>query len=77
MRDKLVFNEFAAVACRHDDHANGVRLRLEDVRSGRVRYLDALQLETLIWLPAAWWDRLLDPSIRWSDDFAGTDDADG
>jgi hypothetical protein len=77
MNDELVFNEFAAVACRHDHQGNGVRLRLEDVRSGRVCYLDALQLETLIWLPPAWWDRLLDPSIRWSDDFAGTDDVDG
>ena len=76
MGDGLVFNEFAAVACRRDHQANGVRLRLEDVRSGRVRYLDALELETLIWLPPAWWDRLLDPSIRWSDDFAVTSDAD-
>jgi hypothetical protein len=39
-----------------------------------VRYLDALQLETLIWLPPAWWDRMLDPNIRWSDDFPVTSD---
>lgn len=75
MSDGAVFNEFASVACRRDHQANGVRLRLEDLRTGRVCYLDALQLETLIWLPPAWWDRLLDPDIRWSDDLAVTSDA--
>jgi hypothetical protein len=39
---------------------------LEDLRSGRVRYLDALELETIIWLPDERLTGLLDPShSRW------------
>jgi len=42
------------------------RLRLEDLRTGRVGYLDALELETLAWLPDGGLHRLLDPShVRW------------
>jgi len=70
----VIVSEFAAVECREDAHANGRRMRLEDLRTGRVRYLDALELETLIWLPSAWWDRLLDPSLRWSEDLDVTGD---
>jgi hypothetical protein len=41
-------------------------LRLEDLRSGRVRHLDALELETIIWLPEERLTGLLDPShSRW------------
>jgi hypothetical protein len=46
-----------------------VRLRLEDLRGGRVRYLDALELETIIWLRDEHLSQLLDPSAdRWRDD---------
>jgi hypothetical protein len=45
------------------------RLRLEDLRTGRVRYLDALELETIIWLPPGKLAQLLDPSAdRWRGD---------
>lgn len=65
----VVGSEFAEVAVSVDDEANGPRLRVEDLRSGRVRYLDALELETLVWLPHDALDQLLDPSAhRWRED---------
>jgi hypothetical protein len=65
----VVASEFAQVAVRLDETANGVRLRLEDLRTGRVRYLDALELETIVWLRDEHLGRLLDPSAdRWRDD---------
>jgi hypothetical protein len=61
-----VVSEFAAVAVQFDTDGNAPRLRLEDLRSGRVRYLDALELETIIWLPEERLTRFLDPShSRW------------
>jgi hypothetical protein len=54
------------VSVEVDTKANGPRLRLEDRRTGRVRFLDALELETIIWLPEGHLTRLLDPSAdRW------------
>jgi hypothetical protein len=68
-RPDIVGNEFAEVSVRVDTGANSPRLRLEDLRSGRVRYLDALELETLVWLPEGHLRQLLDPSAdRWRDD---------
>jgi hypothetical protein len=64
--DEVVNSEFAQVAWRTDLEGNGPRLRLEDLRTGRVRYLDALELETIIWLPDGRLDTVLDPSFhRW------------
>jgi hypothetical protein len=64
--DGVVGSEFASVSVRFDTDGNAPRLRLEDLHSGRVRYLDALELETLIWLPDERLTRLLDPShSRW------------
>jgi hypothetical protein len=64
--DEVVNSEFAQVAWRTDLEGNGPRLRLEDLRTGRVRYLDALELETIIWLPEGRLDTTLDPSFhRW------------
>jgi hypothetical protein len=61
-----VNNEFAHVSVRIDDTANSPRLRLEDLKTGRVRFLDALELETLVWLPEGNMRALLDPSAdRW------------
>jgi hypothetical protein len=63
----VVASEFAAVAVGIDHAANSPRLRLEDLRTGRVGYLDALELETLAWLPDGALHGLLDPSaVRWS-----------
>lgn len=67
--EQIVVNEFAEVAVRVDGEANSPRLRLEDRKSGKVRYLDALELETLVWLPDGHLHKLLDPSAdRWRED---------
>ncbi|MHC1563343.1 hypothetical protein ACR9E3_30680 [Actinomycetospora sp. C-140] len=68
MEPDIVANEFAAVAVSVDDRGNGTRLRLEDRRTGTVRYLDALELESIVWAPEEWMRALLDPSRhRWRD----------
>ena len=65
----VIGNEFAQVSVRFDTEGNSPRLRLEDLRSGRVRYLDALELETIIWLSDEHLTKLLDPSTdRWRGD---------
>ena len=64
----VVDSEFADVSVEVDTTANGPRLRLEDRRIGRVRFLDALELETIVWLPDGHLAQLLDPSAdRWRD----------
>lgn len=65
----VIGSEFAEVSVTFDDQGNSPRLRLEDLRTGRVRFLDALELETLIWLPPERLTDLLDPSAnRWRGD---------
>jgi hypothetical protein len=65
----VIENEFAQVAVSFDVQGNSPRLRLQDLRTGRTRYLDALELETLIWLPQDRLTSLLDPSAdRWRGD---------
>ena len=67
-----VESEFASVDASVDLTANGPRLRLQDRRTGRVRFLDALELETLVWLPEGHLTQLLDPSAdRWRNDAGG------
>ncbi|MDD7938393.1 hypothetical protein PHK61_08170 [Actinomycetospora lutea] len=64
----VVASEFATVSVSVDDHGNGTRLRLEDLRTGTVRFLDALELESIVWAPESWMRALLDPSQhRWRD----------
>jgi 2-(1,2-epoxy-1,2-dihydrophenyl)acetyl-CoA isomerase len=51
-----------------DRSGNGPRLKIEDQKTGRVGFLDALELETLAWLPQGGLHPLLDPSaVRWRD----------
>ena len=62
----IIGSEFAEVAVSIDGEANSPRLRIEDLRTGRVRFLDALELETLVWLPESTLTALMDPSRdRW------------
>jgi hypothetical protein len=62
----IIGSEFAEVSVTIDRTANAPRLRLEDLRTGRVRYLDALELESIIWLSSAQLTELCDPSAsRW------------
>lgn len=64
----VIGSEFAEIAVDVDAKANAPRLRLEDLRTGRVRYLDPLELETIIWLSDGHLTQLLDPSAdRWRD----------
>jgi len=68
----VVGSEFAEVSVNIDNNGNSPRLRLEDLRTGRVRFLDALELETIIWLSDEHLSRLLDPSFdRWRDESDG------
>jgi hypothetical protein len=63
-----VVSEFAAVVLSIDHDGNGRRLRIEDLRTGHVGFLDALELETLAWLPDGALHGFLDPSLhRWRD----------
>jgi len=66
MEPAIVANEFASVSVSLDTEGNSPRLRVEDLRTGRIRYLDALELETLVWLPDERLTALMDPSRdRW------------
>jgi hypothetical protein len=61
-----VSSEFASVALSVNHDGNGPRLQIEDLRTGHIGYLDALELETLAWLPEGALHALLDPSLlRW------------
>jgi hypothetical protein len=65
----VIGSEFAQVSVTFDTEGNSPRLRLEDLRTGRVRFLDALELETLVWLPDEQLTSLMDPSQnRWRGD---------
>ena len=65
----VVTNEFALVSVTIDHAGHSPRLRLEDQKTGQVGYLDALELETLAWLPDGALHGLLDPSaVRWRND---------
>lgn len=64
----VVESEFASVSVNLDVQGNSTRLRLEDLRTGQVRFLDALELESIIWLRAGHLSELVDPARRWSED---------
>ncbi|MBJ8345157.1 hypothetical protein [Antrihabitans sp. YC2-6] len=67
--DDVVWSEFAQVSVSIDTAANSPRLRLEDLKTGQVRFLDALELETIVWLSDGHLQQLLDPSAdRWRED---------
>jgi len=63
----VVESEFASVSVNLDLQGNSTRLRIEDLRTGRVRFLDALELETIVWLEDGHLTELLDPARRWSE----------
>src|ERR1700694_4766557 len=60
----VIGSEFAQVSVTFDVQGNSPRLRLEDLRTGRVRYLDALELESIVWLPQDHLSSLMDPSAN-------------
>jgi len=64
----VVGSEFAEVAIGLEHSGNGLRLKLVDLHTGRERLLDALELETIVWLRDEHLGALLDPSSdRWRD----------
>jgi hypothetical protein len=66
-------SEFASVEVTLDTDANGPRLRIHDLHSGHVGYLDPLELETLAWMAKDDLAPLLDPSAtRWKTIESGT-----
>jgi hypothetical protein len=71
-----VTSEFASVALSIDYEGNGPRLRIEDLKTGQIGFLDALELETLAWLPEGGLHKLLDPSLlRWREPSPNPDQA--
>lgn len=65
-------SEFGAVALSVDHEGNGPRLRIQDLKTGHVGYLDPLELETLAWLPEGGLHQVLDPSHhRWREPAPG------
>jgi hypothetical protein len=62
----ILANEFARVEVELDESGNGPRLRIRDLRSGQVGYLDPLELESLAWATKGELSPLLDPArSRW------------
>ena len=63
-QERLVLkNEFATVEVARDDTANGSRLLIKDLQSGRQVYLDPLELEALTRAPHSVFARWLDPDL--------------
>lgn len=59
-------SEFGSVEVTLDHDGNGPRLKIVDLKTGQVGFLDPLELETLAWLPEGGLHKLLDPSLlRW------------
>jgi hypothetical protein len=62
-------NEFAHVSVKLDRSANGDRLLIKDIRTGKTSYFDPLELESLLWVTHKDLTTLLDPSqTRWIDE---------
>ena len=57
-------NEFATVEVIRDDTANGSRLLIKDLQTGRQVYLDPLELEALTRAPHSAFARWLDPDLH-------------
>ncbi|MEK3990248.1 MULTISPECIES: hypothetical protein [Robertmurraya] len=59
-------NEFAHVVVQVDKSANGDRLMIKDIRTGKISFFDPLELESLLWSTHKDLTNLLDPSkTRW------------
>ena len=62
----ILANEFAQVEVVLDETGNGPRLRVSDLKTGKVGYLDPLELESLAWATKYELAPLMDPAAsRW------------
>lgn len=57
-------NEFAKIRIEADNTANGPRLMILDLKSGRRSFFDPLELESLTWARHEELTPLLDPANR-------------
>lgn len=65
-KEEIIVSEFGYVSVGVDRSANGPRLMLRDVRSGKTAYFDPLELESLVWCEHEQLSEILDPSrTRW------------
>ena len=63
--DRSIFqSEFAMVEVSRDDSANGVRLLIRDVPTGRMIFLDPVELESLTRVDHSFFVPLVAPSTR-------------
>ena len=69
MSELFLASEFASVKVSVDASANGPRLRLVDLNTGRERFLDPLHLQSLTWADDEFFGALLRHPF-------GVDDAD-
>ena len=60
----ILQSEFAMVEVSRDESANGVRLLIRDMSTGRRIYLDPLELESLTRLDHSFFIPLVAPSTR-------------
>jgi hypothetical protein len=77
-----VSSEFAVVDVALDRESKGDRLRIRDVDAERTLYLDALELECLVWIPEdelkEFISQYMDPSRhRWRDEQTSSDNDTG
>lgn len=61
-------SEYATVRVAWDGEANGDRLAITDLRSGRTTHFDPLELEALVWADHDELTPFLDPRRRWPDE---------
>jgi hypothetical protein len=70
-------SEFAEVRVELDTTGNGPRLKILDIRTGMMNFLDPLELESLAWSRHEDLAQILDPSYsRWKDAEEPREDSD-
>jgi hypothetical protein len=65
-KEIMIIGEFGHISAGMDTSANGPRLMLRDVRTGKTAYFDPLELESLVWCRHEQLAEILDPArTRW------------
>ena len=58
----ILKNEFSAIRIELNQDANGPRLKIEDLKSGRCHYFDPIEMEGLVWTEKSEFLEFMDPS---------------